>query len=472
MDWSDITRAELQNAAGVWVDITDRVRFAREDYRAFTGRQNETDAIGAGSLVLGLDNADGLFTPGVATAALAITLGMPIRAFDVIGYRRFDVFSGALEMPDATEQLEGVDNIITVTAVDEKQLLDNGRTFVSTLAEYIMSATPTTLRNYWPLTETAAPFHDLIGSGADFTPELQTTSLLDANTAAPTYTPAGGSSAAGDDARGVLFTPSQSLTGGFGFPTLASGWALRAQSGAQFGPGELLTIVLWISITDGNDQQYILLSSISDSTSSQQSLVEVDRVLYHSSSGALSGLMDATIASSFGGSLNAGDAHTVLPVLNSGDAIYPIGVQLSYSPNTLKLWVGRDEIVSTAPTGTANSPQVLGDLLLGAFKGTAAHVQVHVGNFTRTDFLAQAAAGGNGLDGQRTDERIATILRYAGVTGGTALDEGSTFMQRASLAGKRPGQLIDEAVDAERGRFFVDGAGVPTFHSRVRAYNL
>jgi hypothetical protein len=108
------------------------------------------------------------------------------------------------------------------------------------------------------------------------------------------------------------------------------------------------------------------------------------------------------------------------------------------------------------------------------WSGSIGHIQIYLNGYTYAQHLEQFRQGYQGLAYQRTDERIATVLRYASPTVAipSALDEGSTFMQQASLAGRKPGNVIDEAVATERGRFFIDDQGISTFHSRVRSYNL
>lgn len=476
MDWEDVPHTELRNAAGTWVDITTYVRYRRMDYSAFTGRTNEQDSIPAGQLTLGLDNSTGIFTPGVTSAALALMLGMAVRCFDVIGYRRFDTFAGTLEMPDATEQLEGVDTLIQVTAVDRRQLLDNGRTFVSNLAEYVMSMHAGTLRHYYPLNEASAPFRDVVGAGPPIRPNSSvTSSIADSTTAEPQIAYGGGTQIPGDDVRGVQTASTTSSTGGFGFPTMARAWEFRGDfstgmTSVQFAAGVPLTVILWVAITEPFDTQNIVRFAFGEAGGFTQSTdVALSRVLNHATAAPQRGTLQALM---FGTTLT-GSVNSTPVYYDTGTAVIPIGVQIQHTPNALTLWVGADEYVATAPIGAALSPQELRfNLTLGDVTGTMAHLQIHVGAFSRTDFLAQFRAGRAGLDGQRTDERIATVLRYAGITAGTVLDEGSTFMQQASLAGKKPGAVIDEAVDTERGRFFVDAAGTPTFHSRVRAYNL
>jgi hypothetical protein len=471
MAWVDRTRVLIYKSSA-WVDITTHVRFKRVPVSATAGRATELEQIGPGRLTVGIDNAGGQFTPGSSFASLELTLGMPIQLVEQIGYRSFPLLRGAVQLPETSEALEGVDNLVVITAVDGKELLDNGRTFVSTLAEYVMATS--TLVHYYPLNETGkGPFRDLAGDGTPMAASLNRSSLANSGVRAPAYTAGAGPAAPGDDLRGVLFTPDQSTAAGLGFPQFASGYEFHASNltGVELGADELLTFVLWVGITDADDDQTLLSGNLIDATFSQQSTFIVNRYMFHPSAGANAGLLHVTLFNSFGGSLDGGSVSTSLPFRTTGGSVMPVGVQLSYSPNTLKLWLGKDEFVSAAPTGTANNPQYLDSLIVGAFGGAASHVQVHVGPYGQADFIAQHQMGLEGLAGQRTDERVATVLSYAG-SPPTRLDQGVTYMQATNLGGRKPGDLIDEATAAEQGRFFFDGEGVATFHSRDRIYNV
>lgn len=474
----------VQQANGTIVDITTYVHAISNlpTAEAARGRQTELDVRGEpGRLQIVLDNSTGIFTPGRAAATVQLTLAMPIWIVDTIGYRSLPIFTGTLELPDTVEQLQGTDNLITVTAVDRKQLLDNGRTFISTLAAHIM-ATPT-LRNYYPLNETAGPWRDVVGKGAPFELELSRSSVADGNTAAATYTAGGGVRIPGDDIQGVKFNPTFTSAGGFGFDIVAQGWRLVADYGSipltdrpQFTSTQALTLIGWWELEGTNDFQFLIAAGIDDVTFTQDSSILVQRNMYYSTLGADSGLLVGQLASTFGGSLN-GTAKSTAVYLPNGGSPVPVGVQITFS--SVKLWIADQEYVAPSVTGSPNSPQQLyGNVYLDRIFGSVSHFQIHTGapgDFTHADFLEQYQAGIGGFVYDRTDERIARILRYASpaTTIPAALDQGVTFMQRASFAGKKPGQLIDESVDTERGRFFVDGAGTCRFHSRIRThYNL
>jgi len=475
VEFQDIDRWDVYSAAGVWTDITAYVRPTRGDQAVQRGRQTELDQSGAGTGTLTIDDASGRFTPGSPYADLELTQGMPVRFYTVIGYRLFPICTMFVELPDTTEHLPGVDNLITVGLVDRKQLLDGSRTLISNLAEYIQAAT-TTLVCFYPLGDTAAPWLDVTGTGPPFSSELTYTSL-GTLTAAATITPASGPMAAGDDMSGVAFAPTLAVQSST-FPTLAQGWRLTSEFDAtamtSFASGVPLTLVTWVSITGQYDNQNVLSVTFKDvatglevSTVQLQRLVQ-DAVAVPTDFGKVSAIWN------WSGSGTTGRAVSTTQFVTTGAGMVPMAIQITINPNTLKLWVGSDEFSSTAvPLGAIATPQQLsGTVRLGALEGALSYFQIHVGSFSRADFLAQYLAGRLGLAQQRPDERIVSALWYAGASHSGVIDEGSTYMQQVSVRGKTAGQVIDNAVATERGRFFYDGAGNPVFHSRVRAYNL
>lgn len=476
MDFYDVDRIAVLSAAGAWTDITLYTRPGRGDIAAQRGRSTELDQPAAGLMSLAIDDASGRFTPGSPYADLELTQGMPIRFYSVIGYRLFPILSGFCELPDTTENLPGVDNLITIGVVDRKQLLDGGRTLISNLAEYIMADTATTLTCLYPLGEAAAPWLDVVGAGPSFSPEL---TYMSAGTLAAkaSITPAGGPMAPGDDLRGVATAPTLAVVSS-AFPTLVQGYQLvstfGAGSGTSFAAGVPLTLIVWVAITGQYDDQVLVRATFSDvATGLEVATIRLQRLIQDFAAvGANFGRMQGVW--SWTGSGTTGSVVSDGLFINTGNGVTPVALQITYNPNTMKMWVGSDEFTaSVVPTGTPTSPQqLIGNLTLGPVDGALSYFQVHVGALSHAEFLDQYMAGRTGLAQQRPDERISTALWYAGAESAVAFDEGSTYLQRASIAGKTAGQVINAAVETERGRLFYDGAGNPVFHARTRAYNL
>jgi len=337
---------------------------------------------------------------------------------------------------------------------DRKQLLDNGRTFISTLAEHIMYEGRNTLRAYYPLNETAGEpqFGGRVGTEPPLSVDNPKLVALAAQAMAP-----------GDDLSVPVFSDAP-VTASTVTDVAQGAW--ETANFINFTSSETVTIVAWIR------------------PAVPAALVLVDAFQFDG-----------------GGSLFFGVDWTLgAPKWNFGATVAgwgPIaGVTTNTGPNvdvwTLvawrfklqdqqEIWINRT-VETLSFGGGAPASSNITRLSLSPFSrwaGSIAHLQVHVSNgsddYTYARHLAQLEIGHEGMVYDRTDERIATIISYASpyVTIPTVLDEGTTFMRRASLAGKKPGQAIDEAVDTERGRFVVTGDGVARFHNRIRThYNL
>lgn len=456
MTWLyDYTHVEVQNAAGVWVDITIYVRPTRTDVGSTRGRDTELDRTGVpGRLAMGIDNASGIFTPGNVTADLQITLGMPIRVIDVIGYKSFRWFTGTLEMPDTVEDLEGVDNIIVVTAVDRKQLLDNGRAFVSTLTEYIKYTHRSTLIGHWPCNDSGDQCNSLITTQLPLTQETAYTTAT-GFPALPLVQYANKAGPSGDDTSYPTFT-----VGGDGVTGLTHGrLADRTLSGVTLS-STYLAVSLWVYV--GSVATYTNQTLVMRDNAFVQDII----LSYTVSGGAWIAAVE-----------NATGTGTVSAGAVKAGAWQFITVRLNLGGSGLELWVDSD---ATTGSFTGSFSGQFDSVVLDCYTSDSSTAQLQIHQFStsssydRTAHLAQAAQGRDGLVYQTPGERIATVLQYASPTTAipSALDAGSTYMARAQLAGKTPGQALDEAVATEVGRLFVDGDGITKFHSRVRAYNL
>jgi hypothetical protein len=472
MTLGDTAQVWVQKATGAVVEITDYVRYRRTDLVAYAGRSTELDQIGPGRLELGLDNSSGDLTPGRSGAAIQLTLGMPIWVTETLGYKTFEIFSGFLELPDTVENLEGVDNLITVTAVDRKQLLDNGRTLISTLAEYIRYEGRNDLIGYWPMHETVAQHEDYSGGTlGPLTYQPIVTSSTDINAALASLSPGTGAPLPGDDAPRTVNHPQIVVVGGQQIAVFGKYVNVTLADTITVSSGEWLTVAVWTEVDESMGSAYPTLMQLSGGGSGH--FLEITRF-------NTTGAWRAKVK-------NAGLTWDITATPGAGSpgagTNWKLGARqlstVSVNPGVPALTGWADGIAYTGVvTGSVPSPLVFDGLVLGFdLYGMVSHVQIYKSTspWTTARQQAQIAMANDGLAYQRTDERIATILNYASPRAPipAVLDEGVTFMQRAGLAGRKPGALIDDAVDTERGRFFVDGGGVSRFHSRVRThYNL
>lgn len=443
----------VQKATGGVVEITDYVRYRRVDLEASAGRSTELDESKApGTLTLGLDNSDGTFTPGRSGSSVQLTLGMPVWITETLGYRTFPIFSGFLELPDVVENLQGVDNLINLTAVDRKQLLDNGRTLISTLAEHIRYEGRGTLSAYYVLDEAAGErlFRGQLGTEPPMSVDVPQRVTLSAQAMTP-----------GDDISAPVF--SGAPVGANDITPVAFGrW--DPANVINFTSSQTVTIVAWLRPTPPVEN--ILFDGYQ---------LDGGGSLFFGINGA-NGQWNIGASVAGWGPIGGVDAPSSA-TLN----VWTLVAWRFKLQDTQELWINRTVHSLSFGAGAPASSSISQVSLSSESRwcGSIAHLQIYVSSgasdYTYAQHLAQLDMAQQGAVFDRTDERIARILRYASPNAAVPvrLDEGTTYMQRASMRGRKPGQLIDDAVDTEVGRLYVDGAGTLQFHNRVRAhYNL
>lgn len=108
-------------------------------------------------------------------------------------------------------------------------------------------------------------------------------------------------------------------------------------------------------------------------------------------------------------------------------------------------------------------------LTLGSTANTAAHQLAWIGFLTRALPAAEVAdlimlgTGGS----ERSDRRVARILRWLGVAGNLTTEEGLSDVGRQNFGGSQALDLIASVHDVEQGAFFVAGDGRFINHSRA-----
>lgn len=114
-----------------------------------------------------------------------------------------------------------------------------------------------------------------------------------------------------------------------------------------------------------------------------------------------------------------------------------------------------------------------GNLWGWAFTGTIAHVSLYAYPISATRAVAHSTAGYTGFSGERSDQRIARLARYAGVpVGEQSLEVGMTTSTAfVDITGTSPLQAMQDIATTENGVLFIDGAGLLTFQSRNHRYS-
>jgi hypothetical protein len=450
----EVSSADPDSEAPVWIDLSDRVR-AVSGLETAGGRQNELVAGEPRRLQLVLLNRDGALTSGNSSSPYYPwwKQGRRIRVREVIGARAFDLFDGHIEAPvemAVTQEVGDTDSDVTVmvAAVDLLGRLENGRTFISTLAEHILYHGGDDLVYYWPLDNLPPVVNQASGDAT----------ALRSLRVAPRQTPdpsvESGAIVGGDDLPGCLR-----------FGDGATG--MVGLVGDAIGDGETLTIVAWLKPDLSNVGSLVLpISASIDETG------PVDTCALHVRFDDIAMTWTAFV----GGALFGSVASTIRVVDNKATLL-----AIRYTPSTagLELWVD-DQAESTtlvgSPPGTSELRMVScpASQTPPGYMGLMAHAQVYIGSsWGHDEFLAQREVGIGGLAGQATGERVSTVANFAGVPAGRRdIDPGVTAMAQARLAGRKPTDLFAEAVATEQGRLIVSGDGRLTFHDRRRLYNI
>jgi hypothetical protein len=467
----EVSSAE-PDADPVWVDISDRVIIpSGVELDALLGRSTELAGIDPGSGGLLLRNEDDRFTPGNPTSPYYPwwKQARRIRVREVFGHQAYDLGDGYLEIPEnvvTAQQVDGPIKIIKMTVrwVDVLGRFQNARKFGALLTEYIKFNAGPSLVAHWPMTETAGPFRSITGPAMPTVSEPYVLRWGDqtAQSSAALLTPAATAGPRGDDGQYPQYDMEVHTVSGFLRPARSiSTYATVPHGTMEVTAGQVMTTVFWVrsswSATDSEASPF-LIRYFSFPTDGVITLVRQDGGTW---------LLEVTGGTSASFATTA-DAPT--------DRWTLIGIRWGFTPNTVELWVDDVQTVGTlsfVPVGDAR----IDDFYMpeGRFDGSIAQVQVYIGDaedYTFEMFQAQRRVGLEGFDRQTTGERINTVLDYAGFPAGRRdIDPGTAVMQPLQLAGKRPLQPLEEAVDTERGRLFAAGGRVK-FHDRIRVHNV
>jgi hypothetical protein len=144
---------------------------------------------------------------------------------------------------------------------------------------------------------------------------------------------------------------------------------------------------------------------------------------------------------------------------------------------TVRLYLDDAVAVTTTFTGADGVVHPYNSLQVGGgpgtlFAGTVSHVVAARGVLSAAQHTAEYTAGVTGGAGERSDQRIARLARFADVPGDEQqLETGlSTSMSAQTLAGQSPLAAMQAVRATESGVLFVDGQGRLVFHGRGRRY--
>lgn len=443
-------------AAPVWVDLTLRIRDQVQSVEVGIGRQNDLDQVEPSSITVLLDNSDDALTFGNTTSPYYPWWGPGLRCRlrETVAGTAMDRFTGFIQMPEETIVTAGIEQRVSLTAVDRLGRLAAGKAFISTLGAHIQGGPlrNAALKAYCPLLDASQPFTNTVGA-----PVTGSFSIgnLPPVTRAPSFGYRAGPQIPGDDMNSLA------MLQGFNDIVPVSTPSITVNLAESVPVGQVVTVVAWIYREPANTSSELPLLLSIDS----------DFVVVNYTPGISSGPNHWEL-------LYVGDGSLVDSTEGSANATnrwYLLGFQWGYNPNTLKLWVDDQQYTGTITTPPASA--TVTQLTLEA-SGAAAHLQCYVGvpgAFGFADFLAQRQIGLYGLERQTTGDRIRTILGYAGLNNddfANTVDPGCSVMQRARLAGKTPLDAMREAETTEQGLLYTDGSGRVVFADRRTIYNV
>lgn len=461
--------AEVQKATGAWVDVAGDVLHATGGMTIqMAGRQTELSAGENAILQFTVNNDAGAYTPGYASAPVSLALGMPVRVRETVGRRSFRHYQGTLNQPEAS--FGGLPNkagdVVSATAVDWLGGQEQGRTFISTLAEHILYHGGDELVAYWPMGEsgTAAQFE---AQGPTARPALVPEPII-SNVAVSGGTFEFGTTdpLPADDLRRMTCQPTMDTSGS---PAIAtSGKQPRVEfleTPITVDAGEYLTLACWLRPTGQFDATYKVVLSGSGL------FLELKRALNADSRpGAWKAHM-----------YDGGVTWQITAYVQSVSFDDDMFVAVTVTPSPAMTMYAGTRTAAGAVTGTPTSSWTFNTIAFENFTGSGNHLQIYKGDANAWTYAKQVAQWQQGRDGmigglrwQRTDERILTLARYAGLSASQcALDRGVAYMPRALLAGKTFTTAAGEAVATEQGRLLVAGDGRLAMHSRLHTrYNL
>lgn len=450
------------DATPVWVNLTSRVRTLGPGLRPVQVRRgagSERDDVQPSTLALALENTDHALTPGNPSSPYAAWWGQRRRCRVVetvlgVDYTRFTGYTNPVDLPDWAEP--GVEQFVTLTAVDWLGRLDAAPALTSTLQEHIRTQGGNLVEHFPlsdPYPQTSAVTLATVARrvlGFDVIVDAEPESLIQA---------ASLPGPPGDDISYPRWVPA----GGDAVNTFNTWSRLEAAINVPVGATDTLAVSVWVYYQrDVGGVPYLPTPLIVQDAARQTGVTIQDPDITGSWTGYWR--TPSTSDNATSGRRAEADVWRLLTMrVNAGTGV-------------LDMWSGADGVgQSTAPAPGAFT---LARMVIGSvWVGGIAQVQIRVGpdaqTMTREMHLAQYAHGYRGLERQTTAERVATIAGYAGMPAGDlTLDQAAaTPMQRARLARARPRTAMQSAATTEAGRLFVTGAGKLRLRARAAAYS-
>ena len=435
-----------------WTNISQYVR--ADSIEITRGRTDEFGEVQPSTLSLGLKNADGRFTMGLATGANFpnVKIGKRIRVTatrSAVNYVRFDghVNDWPTEWPGTTKYAEA-----QVTATDRSKRFGRVGDLRSMLEEEVLRDTGTT-GAYYPLSEPA------------------------------------GSSTVSSIAVTPWGTGTVALVGAVG----AEHPDATVQFGDGTGPGtDALPAPVFYRVARDNGS-YIVAYPIGVGTSTAVSLEcwfatvtndapicsltrpgEGLTLFIQGSTGKLISYYETSSGLLYGNTTTGSYAdarthHLVVTLSRSGTTVtanlYVDGVQSGAGSGSFTL--KSLPVFSRLDIGGSHVQHTV-----GVYRGTLSHVAAYSSVLSLARIQDHYHAGVDGLTGERTDERIGRIADWIGIPSADRnFDVGDGTVGHQATSGVQPIEAMREVAHTENGVLFLAGDGDLTFHNRSRRYN-
>jgi len=433
-----------------WTDITAYV--LEGSIQITRGRPDEFGEVAPSTLALTLKNFDGRFTMFYSGGANYpnVKIGKRIRVSVVrsaVTYRRFD--GHVNNWPTQWPTGRAAHALAPITATDRLKRFGRPGNLRSMLEEEILRDAPVAS---YPLGEPQGAM-----SAASVAPGAQAPLLVRQQGSGGLVEFGAGTGPGTDELSAPIWTPA----------TTAAGQYLEAALTAPVSGGTGRWLEVWWA-TSNTAIVSRVLAVLSDGSGNSM-MLNLNEFGELEGSGSRAGGTETFAVAWVTGANDMRIHHAVLTESISGSTV------------TVRLYGDGAERASTTFTSTGLP---VGRYLsvgwwksnpsgYGIWNGTLAHAAAGAAALSATRVAAHYSAGNNGFSGERTDQRIGRIADWVGIPAADrAFDAGDSTVGQQATSGRQPIEAMREVEATESGVLFSSGAGLLTFHSRSRRYNV
>jgi hypothetical protein len=431
-----------------WTDITPYVRWPIE--RGY-GRPDEFSEVQPGTIRLRLNNADGRFTMGRTSGPYGsnVKVGRRLRwseTFNGTGYVRFDGHVDAWPTAWITSSAAHAEALISAT--DRLKRLAGVGELRSMLEEETLRDTPLA---YYPLAE---PDGSTSAASVAATTQGATQIRHTFDSTGGTISFGQGTGPGTDGLSAAVFAPVSQTNGIYLFGPLAGTWSSTAT-----------TLTAWFATTATPSPNAMPICSLTTSAGEALTLaVWLDGRVQWGFTGGGDQVAGNTSPDSYN---DGGTHHAAITLSRSGTTVtarlYVDGAQVNtatFTYQALPVWTRVD--LGGSHDGS----------FAGTYAGTLSHIAGYATALSATRIGQQFQAGHDGLQGERTDQRIGRIADWIALPAADrALDTGDSTVGGQATQAKQPLEAMREVERTEQSVLFCNAQGKLAFQRRSRRYN-